>query len=71
MGQYLLPSARHHPVDRWWHHDEFAAIGAYAGSLGFAHVEAGPLVRSSYHARKGADAATDGPTLVAAIATGA
>jgi len=72
IGQYLRPSVRHLPVDRWWHPDEFAAIGSYAESLGFAHVEAGPLVRSSYHARAGAEAATGAPTLVvAAAATGA
>jgi lipoic acid synthetase len=56
LGQYLRPSARHLPVVRWWTPDEFAELGAYAESLGFAHVEAGPLVRSSYHARRAADA---------------
>lgn len=59
LGQYLQPSARHLPVARWWHPDEFAAIGEYARTLGFAHVESGPLVRSSYHARRGADAVAD------------
>jgi lipoic acid synthetase len=54
IGQYLQPSASHLPVARWWHPDEFAALGEYARSLGFAHVESGPLVRSSYHARAGA-----------------
>ena len=57
LGQYLRPSARHLPVVRWWHPDEFAALAEYGESLGFAHVEAGPLVRSSYHARTGAEAA--------------
>jgi lipoic acid synthetase len=57
VGQYLRPSARHLPVVRWWHPDDFAALATYAGSLGFAHVEAGPLVRSSYHAKRGAEAA--------------
>jgi lipoic acid synthetase len=61
LGQYLQPSARHLPVVRWWTPDEFDAIGAYARSLGFAHVEAGPLVRSSYHARAGADRARPVP----------
>jgi lipoic acid synthetase len=56
LGQYLRPSTRHLPVVRWWTPDEFAELGAYAESLGFAHVEAGPLVRSSYHARRAADA---------------
>jgi lipoic acid synthetase len=52
VGQYLRPSALHLPVAKWWHPDEFADLGAFAESLGFAHVEAGPLVRSSYHARR-------------------
>jgi lipoic acid synthetase len=51
IGQYLRPSAQHLPVARWWSPAEFAEIGAYAESLGFRHVESGPLVRSSYHAR--------------------
>jgi lipoic acid synthetase len=58
VGQYLQPSARHLPVVRWWTPDELADVGAFAETLGFAHVEAGPLVRSSYHARRAADAAT-------------
>jgi lipoic acid synthetase len=58
MGQYLRPSTRHLPVVRWWHPDEFAALGVFAESLGFAHVEAGPLVRSSYHAKRAVDAVT-------------
>jgi lipoyl synthase len=36
---------------RWWTPEEFDALRGYARSLGFRHVEAGPLVRSSYHAR--------------------
>jgi lipoic acid synthetase len=54
IGQYLQPSGSHLPVAKWWHPDEFAAFGEYAESLGFSHVESGPLVRSSYHARAGA-----------------
>jgi lipoyl synthase len=54
LGQYLRPSARHLPVVRWWTPEEFGALGEYARSLGFSHVEAGPLVRSSYHARQAA-----------------
>jgi lipoic acid synthetase len=57
VGQYLRPTDLHLPVARWWHPDEFAALGAYAESLGFAHVEAGPLVRSSYHAKRAVEAA--------------
>ena len=52
LGQYLRPSDQHLPVVRWWHPEEFATLGRYAESLGFAHVEAGPLVRSSYHAKR-------------------
>jgi lipoic acid synthetase len=55
IGQYLRPSASHLPVTKWWHPDEFAALRDYGEALGFAHVESGPLVRSSYHAREGAD----------------
>jgi lipoic acid synthetase len=50
VGQYLRPSAKHLPVERYWHPDEFAALAREGERLGFAHVEAGPLVRSSYHA---------------------
>ena len=50
VGQYLRPSARHLPVVRYWHPDEFAALERAAYELGFEHVAAGPLVRSSYHA---------------------
>jgi lipoyl synthase len=57
LGQYLRPTAHHLPVVKWWTPEEFAAIGAYGESLGFAHVESGPLVRSSYHARAATDAA--------------
>jgi len=54
LGQYLRPSARHLPVVRWWTPEEFAALGEFARGLGFSHVESGPLVRSSYHARQAA-----------------
>jgi lipoic acid synthetase len=56
LGQYLRPSKQHLPVARWWTPAEFAELGAYAESLGFAHVESGPLVRSSYHAKRASDA---------------
>jgi lipoic acid synthetase len=52
IGQYLQPTPKHLPVDRWVHPDEFAAYRAIALSLGFDHCEAGPLVRSSYHAHE-------------------
>ena len=61
LGQYLRPSDRHLPVVRWWTPDEFARLGDYARGLGFAHVEAGPLVRSSYHARAAADSVGSSP----------
>src|SRR5262249_25061667 len=50
LGQYLRPSAQHLPVVRYYHPDEFAALKRQGEALGFVHVEAGPLVRSSYHA---------------------
>ena len=50
IGQYLRPSPKHLPVARYVPPAEFEAIGAEARALGFTHVEAGPLVRSSYHA---------------------
>ncbi len=50
VGQYLRPTPAHLPVARYWHPDEFAALEAAALAMGFRHVEAGPLVRSSYHA---------------------
>ena len=51
IGQYLRPSLKHLPVERYYHPDEFAEMKAAALELGFKHVESGPLVRSSYHAR--------------------
>jgi lipoyl synthase len=50
VGQYLRPSERHLPVVRYWHPDEFKALEEAAYAMGFTHVAAGPLVRSSYHA---------------------
>ena len=52
IGQYLQPTPKHLPVDRWVHPDEFAAYRDHALSLGFDHCESGPLVRSSYHAHE-------------------
>ena len=56
IGQYLRPSPEHTPMTRYYHPDEFAALKRSALDLGFVHVEAGPLVRSSYHAHEQADA---------------
>jgi lipoic acid synthetase len=50
VGQYLRPTERHLPVVRYWHPDEFVALERAAYAIGFDHVAAGPLVRSSYHA---------------------
>ena len=51
IGQYLRPSPAHLPVERYYHPDEFAEMKSEALAMGFRHVESGPLVRSSYHAR--------------------
>ncbi len=71
ITQYLRPSARHHPVERWVHPDEFDALAAEAERIGFAGVMSGPLVRSSYRAgrlyrqaiaaRQGVSTGQDGP----------
>ena len=50
LGQYLQPTKQHLPVERYVTPEEFAEWKAIGRSLGFAHVESGPLVRSSYHA---------------------
>ena len=50
ITQYLRPTPRHHPVERWVHPDEFVALQEYATDIGFAGVLSGPLVRSSYRA---------------------
>ncbi|HEX6597423.1 MAG TPA: lipoyl synthase [Acidimicrobiales bacterium] len=58
VGQYLRPTAAHLPVDRWWRPDEFDRLRQAGMAMGFAHVEASPLTRSSYHARQATEAAT-------------
>ena len=52
LGQYLQPTPQHLPVERWVHPDEFDAWKVRGEARGLRHVEAGPLVRSSYHAEK-------------------
>lgn len=52
LGQYLAPTRQHHPLIRYVTPDEFADLADYGRRLGFDHVEAGPLVRSSYHAEE-------------------
>ncbi len=54
IGQYLQPTAHHHPVLRYWTPDEFKQLETYGYELGFTHVASGPLVRSSYHADRSA-----------------
>jgi lipoic acid synthetase len=51
IGQYLRPSEKHLPLERYYTLDEFAEMKAAGLALGFKHVESAPLVRSSYHAR--------------------
>ena len=50
VGQYLRPSAKHIAIDRFYPPEEFAELGRIGREMGFKHVAAGPLVRSSYHA---------------------
>ncbi|HUD42625.1 MAG TPA: lipoyl synthase [Dokdonella sp.] len=57
VGQYLQPTAHHHPVLRYWTPEEFKEIETVGYRLGFQHVASGPLVRSSYHADQMAHAA--------------
>jgi lipoic acid synthetase len=52
VGQYLQPSRRHLPVERYYTPEEFAEIRRYGLEIGFRWVESGPLVRSSYHAEQ-------------------
>jgi lipoic acid synthetase len=52
LGQYLAPTLRHHPVTRFVSPEEFDELREEGLRLGFAHVESGPLVRSSYHAEE-------------------
>jgi len=52
IGQYLQPTRRHLPVERFVHPDEFAEYKRIGMEMGFRHVESGPLVRSSYHAEE-------------------
>jgi lipoyl synthase len=66
LGQYLRPSPQHLPIARYYRPEEFRGLAEAGRAMGFAHVEAGPLVRSSYHAKRqsetaiGVDAAPGG-----------
>ncbi len=57
LGQYLQPTREHLPIVRFVHPDEFADYKQLGEQMGFRHVEAGPLVRSSYHAFEQSEAA--------------
>ena len=61
IGQYLRPSAKHIAIDRFYHPDEFAELARIGREMGFKHVAAGPLVRSSYHADEQHNAAALNP----------
>ncbi len=52
LGQYLQPTPQHVPIQRYWTPEEFQQLREYGMTLGFQHIEAGPLVRSSYHAEE-------------------
>lgn len=57
LGQYLQPTPKHLPVERYVHPDEFVELKQEGKNRGFRHVESGPLVRSSYHAHEQTDSA--------------
>jgi lipoic acid synthetase len=65
IGQYLQPSAKHAPIDRWVHPDEFRWLREQGEALGFGSVFSGPLVRSSYRADEQRHAAATGRGAVA------
>ncbi|KOO37083.1 lipoyl synthase [Priestia koreensis] len=58
IGQYLQPTRKHLKVQKYYHPNEFEELKEIALSKGFSHVEAGPLVRSSYHADEQVNSAT-------------
>ena len=60
IGQYLQPSAKHAPIDRWVHPDEFRHFREEGEAMGFGSVFSGPLVRSSYRADEQRHAAETG-----------
>lgn len=71
IGQYLRPSSHHLPVARWWTPDEFESVRRAGVALGFTHVQASPLTRSSYHAREAAEVSAPAGTASAGTASAA
>jgi lipoyl synthase len=65
LGQYLRPTSHHLPVARWVPPETFDRLREAGEAMGFAHVESGPLTRSSYHARQAAEGASVAVTLAA------
>ena len=65
IGQYLQPSPKHTPIDRWVHPDEFAWLREQGEALDFGSVFSGPLVRSSYRADEQQHAAAAGRGAIA------
>jgi lipoyl synthase len=70
VGQYLRPTENHLPIVRYWHPDEFKELEQAAYALGFEHVAAGPLVRSSYHADQHVPQPQPGRGRLAEVAAG-
>ncbi|HEU4320470.1 MAG TPA: lipoyl synthase [Acidimicrobiia bacterium] len=64
IGQYLRPTSRHRPIHRYVHPDEFARYKAFGEGIGVPHVESGPLVRSSYHAKESREAVPGVPVSI-------
>jgi lipoic acid synthetase len=71
VGQYLRPTAAHLPVARWWRPEEFERLRQTGHAMGFRHVEASPLTRSSYHARQAGESAASASRAEAGAASAA
>jgi lipoic acid synthetase len=67
LGQYLRPTAAHLPVARWWAPAEFDELAAKARAMGINYVEASPMTRSSYHARRAIASPTSSTSSSAAV----
>jgi lipoic acid synthetase len=62
LGQFLSPTVKHLAVERWVSPDTFARLAEVGRAMGFKHVEAGPLVRSSYMAHRAVEGDAPPPT---------